>query len=284
MPRESTLKILRSVTAAATPSGLTAGELAVNLVDRKLFVGGTAGSNITFLDSSAVVTSFNGITGDVTGVTAGGANTFTALNSFSAGISASGATFSGLVTASGGVLTDSIFPLAGYGGAGTLYINGSTGGGGAVSTTYIGDWAGEGNGTYLVVDDTNAQINLYNPVVTSSTVTVGTGAGLVNCVSVTFGTTAANQLITSLTKTAYRSAEFFVQASTAGGAYEALKIAALHDGSNTWNTQYGVIRSGASLGTYTTTIAGGGAGSLRLRVTPTTVDTTYKVMITALPL
>ena len=99
MPRESTIKIQRSDTAAVTPSGLTAGELAVNLVDRKLFIGGTAGSNITFLDASAVVTSFNGITGAVTGITAGGANTFTALNSFSAGISASGATFSGNISA-----------------------------------------------------------------------------------------------------------------------------------------------------------------------------------------
>ena len=100
MPRESTIKIQRSDTAAVTPSGLTAGELAVNLVDRKLFIGGTAGSNITFLDASAVVTSFNGITGAVTGITAGGANTFTALNSFSAGLSAAGgATFSGNISA-----------------------------------------------------------------------------------------------------------------------------------------------------------------------------------------
>ena len=90
MPRESTIKIQRSDTPDATPSGLTAGEIAVNLADRKLFVGGTNESNITFLDSSAVVTSFNGITGAVSGITAGGANTFTALNSFSAGISAAG--------------------------------------------------------------------------------------------------------------------------------------------------------------------------------------------------
>ena len=73
-----------------------------------------------------------------------------------------------------------------------------------------------------------------------------------------------------------------MQASTAGGAYEALRITALHDGSSTWNTQYGVIRSGASLGTYSTILHGPGL-QLRLRVTPTTVDTTYKVMITALP-
>ena len=61
------------------------------------------------------VVSFNGITGAVTGVTAGGANTFTALNSFSAGISAAGgvtfsgtfsgatASFSKLLSASAGV-------------------------------------------------------------------------------------------------------------------------------------------------------------------------------------
>ncbi len=60
------------------------------------------------------VHSFNGLTGAVTGVTVGGANVFTALNSFNAGISAAGgvtlsgtlsgatATFSNLVTGNGG--------------------------------------------------------------------------------------------------------------------------------------------------------------------------------------
>ena len=43
------------------------------------------------------VSSFNGVTGAVTGITAGGTNTFTQLNTFSAGISASGATFNGTV-------------------------------------------------------------------------------------------------------------------------------------------------------------------------------------------
>ena len=61
------------------------------------------------------VISFNGITGAVTGITAGGENVFTSLNSFSAGISAAGgvtfsgtfsgatASFSKLLTASGGL-------------------------------------------------------------------------------------------------------------------------------------------------------------------------------------
>jgi len=71
------------------------------------------------------VTSFNGLTGAVTGVTVGGANTFTALNSFNAGISASGGvtfagTFSGatgsfsrLLTASAGISAASGVTLAG---------------------------------------------------------------------------------------------------------------------------------------------------------------------------
>ena len=41
---------------------------------------------------------FNGLTGSVTGVTVGGANIFTALNTFNAGIGASGASFTGTVT------------------------------------------------------------------------------------------------------------------------------------------------------------------------------------------
>jgi len=75
-------------------------------------VSGATGS-VTITNTG--VQSFNGLTGAVTGVTAGGANTFTALNSFGAGISAAGGvTFSGafsgttgsfskLLTASGGL-------------------------------------------------------------------------------------------------------------------------------------------------------------------------------------
>jgi hypothetical protein len=52
-----------------------------------------SGTNITGL-----VSSFNGLTGAVSGVTVGGTNVFTALNSFSVGISAAGATFSAPIT------------------------------------------------------------------------------------------------------------------------------------------------------------------------------------------
>ena len=74
------LRIKRRTADATAPAGLTAGEMAINLVDKKLYVGGTAGTNTIFLDSTAVA-----------GLST--ANTFTALNSFNAGISASGGTF-----------------------------------------------------------------------------------------------------------------------------------------------------------------------------------------------
>ena len=163
-------------------------------------------------------------------------------------------------------------------------------------TVRIGDPLGEDTGQYMYYDQGEGtlyggNLNFAGSGSFSSTVsigdyaTIGAGGGLVDSVSTTLGTTAANQTISqSLNYGIRRSAEFFVQASTAGGAYEALKIMMIHNGTTTYNTQYGVVRSGATLGTYTTTLAVvDSEQKILLRVTPTTVNTTYKVMITALP-
>jgi len=77
------LKIKRRTADATAPSGLTAGELAVNTVDNKLYVGNGSG-NIIYLDSTAVVTSVNGATGAISNV----AVTTTALSQFAATTSA----------------------------------------------------------------------------------------------------------------------------------------------------------------------------------------------------
>ena len=81
----ATLKIKNSSTPTTAPTGLTAGEMAVNLADKKLYIGGTGATNTIFLDSTAVAV-------------LGTANTFTTLQTFSAGISASGVTFTGLIS------------------------------------------------------------------------------------------------------------------------------------------------------------------------------------------
>lgn len=76
-----------STTPGSSPSGLTTGELAVNLADRDLYVGGTAGT--TYLTG---VKSFNGQTGAVQGVSA--ANGLTGAVTWAAG--------TGLQVSSGG--------------------------------------------------------------------------------------------------------------------------------------------------------------------------------------
>ena len=54
MSREEIIRIFRSETIGATPSGMTAGELATNLADRKLFIGGSQGDNIAFMAISSI--------------------------------------------------------------------------------------------------------------------------------------------------------------------------------------------------------------------------------------
>ena len=62
------IKIKYKAASGSLPTGLTAGELAINLTDREMWVGGTSGAIIRLAGLSA--------------------NTFTALNTFNAGISA----------------------------------------------------------------------------------------------------------------------------------------------------------------------------------------------------
>jgi hypothetical protein len=200
------------------------------------------------------------------------------------GISAGTGVFSSYITTVDMNISNAI-----YGPVGNNYIDFSDG------TVRIGDPLGNDTGYYIYYEQ--ADNTLYGGVLNFSTAnftdtvsiatnaTIGAGLGLVDSASTALGTTAANQTISeTIPSGSYRSVEFFVQASTAGGAYEALKIMVLHDGTNTYNTQYGVIRSSGSLGAYTTTLAIVDVESrIRLRVTPTTANTTYKVMITALP-
>ena len=77
-----------------------------------------SGSYWKSLGGTDYVSSFNGLTGAVGGVTTSVANTFTALNSFSAGISASGATFGANVYMAGDlVVTGRIVTSTGLFGA-----------------------------------------------------------------------------------------------------------------------------------------------------------------------
>jgi hypothetical protein len=119
---------------STTPAGLTVGESAMNTSTNQIYLGGTGGtvlvggevtggvdmgagsavsanriptqSGVYNYVRNSTVTSFNGLTGAVGGVCAAQANTFTALNTFNAGISAAGGvTFAGDIAVQGGDIT-----------------------------------------------------------------------------------------------------------------------------------------------------------------------------------
>ena len=86
----ATIKVKNSVTSGSNPSGLTFGELAVNIADRKIYIGNAVGSTITIHDQNNIVTSVNGATGAITNVAkTNEGNTFSVQQVFNAGITAS---------------------------------------------------------------------------------------------------------------------------------------------------------------------------------------------------
>lgn len=107
---------------------------------------------------------------------------------YGAGISAGGATFSGVVKASAGVLTDSVVPLVGLGNGGILYLNTAETTGGGGSKTWIGDVNGDNNATYITVDDVAGElfisagggIHLYGTIDTNSTAYFGSTVTVAN--------------------------------------------------------------------------------------------------------
>jgi hypothetical protein len=185
------------------PSGLTFGELAFDATNKRLYIGITGG-NALLANTDGGVASFNGLTGAVTGVTLGGTNVFTALNSFNAGISASNITTDYLVVAGGstfGAAVDHVFGLSNRG----LKINAGKGsseilsygnealsinamGGNSTLELYgryvaVGD-DGNNDGTQIVVDDNTATIVLYGAGETK--IQTSGGLGLYNEFSLKF--------------------------------------------------------------------------------------------------
>jgi hypothetical protein len=112
---------------------------------------GTSAWVNTAITSLPLVSSFNGLSGAVTGVTTSVANTFTALQTFNTGISAAGATFNGDLYV-GNIISNDPNPTY------PLYINNK-----GTSQTYIGDVDGNGQSTYMFVNDDAAEITLTAP-------------------------------------------------------------------------------------------------------------------------
>jgi len=131
-------------------------------------VGISAGTNITITQSGNTLTiassggasitnyveSFNGLTGAVTGVTVGGVNTFTQVNTFSAGISAAGSTFAST--------TNTLDVIASTEGAGLRIARATSGVGSRIGGIRLGRSATSSLNTYI--EGSSGTFSLYNGV------------------------------------------------------------------------------------------------------------------------
>lgn len=90
-------------------------------------------------------------------------------------------------------------------------------------------------------------------------------------------TTSSNQVIDTFPVSGYRSVKYLVQMSHASAGYHSTEVLLIHDGTNTYQTEYATIYTASSLGTIDSDIS---AGSVRILVTPTNANTTVKTIRT----
>jgi len=183
----------------------------------------------------------------------------------------------------------------------TIYTNAQANTGNAVITLTSAYQANVGAGLITVTSDYQANVGAglitkvdkagdvmtgglsANGAIIGSSLTANTTATInTNAVyESTAVTTAANTQFTldSFSTTAYRSAKYLVQISS-GSSYELLEMTLIHDGTTVYLSQYGNIKTGATLGVFDATIS---TGTLSLLATPNNAVTTFKTAITLIP-
>lgn len=102
--------------------------------------------------------------------------------------------------------------------------------------------------------------------------------GGVRSVTLTTSTTTADQVLDSISASTYRSVKYQIQV-TSSTNYHVTEVIVVHDGTDTYVTEYGTVTTAGTLATFTADVSG---GNLRLLTTPTNAVTTYKVIATAI--
>lgn len=182
------INIAAGTSISVTPSGNT---LTI------AYTGGGGGGGPTMY-----VESFNGLTGAVTGVTTGTANTFVALQSFTSGISASGGvTFAGTLQGTTANFTGLVSSTVGFSGAATNLTGNASGMTAGTATriiatatnsasTFYPTFVGGAGNTGLFIDPTIGPLS-YIPSTATLKLTnldVGAGALTINSTQVTAST------------------------------------------------------------------------------------------------
>ena len=101
--------------------------------------------------------------------------------------------------------------------------------------------------------------------------------GLISSV-VTTTTTTSESSIDSFSASDYRSAKYQIQIAQ-GSNYHTTEVNIVHDGSDSYGTEYGTIKTGSSLSTFNTDISG---GNVRLLATPASSSSTVFKLVRTL--
>ena len=218
-------------------------------------IGGTLTyEDVTNIDSVGVVTARLGV--NVTGgqITVGAA--------FSVGQA-------GVVTASsfvGNLTGDVTGDVTGNADTATL----------ATTATYAVNAGLATEATYAITAGVSTNVNGGIATVTSLVLP----EGLISS-GVTTTTTTSESSLDSFSASSYRSAKYQIQI-TQGSSYNITEISLVHDGSDSYGTEYGTVRTGISLASFNTDIDG---GNVRLLATPaSSSSTTFKLVRTLIEL
>ncbi|RPG31761.1 MAG: hypothetical protein CBB72_011385 [Muricauda sp. TMED12] len=130
----------------------------------------------------------------------------------------------------------------------------------ATNGTYIALTTSAENGDVIEVESFG-RASIVNNDVFSST-------------STSLTTTSANQVVDYFPAATYRSAEYLVSASHGSAGYHTTKVLLMHDGTNTYISEYGTIYTNASLLSLSSDFT---SGNVRLVCTPVNTNTTIKI-------
>jgi hypothetical protein len=148
----------------------------------------------------------------------------------------------------------------------------------------ISSWPGTGGASYVgvitaagFVGDGSLLTNLPagGGIATAARTIVSNEALILTGVTTT--TTSSETPVDTFSTSTYRSAKYFIQI-TEGTSYHTTEISVVHDGTATYNTEYGTLKNNQLLSTFDTDI---NTGNVRLLATPTSSSsTTFKIVRT----
>lgn len=253
-----------NTTNVSNTSYIDAGELAVNLTDRKLFTSnGSAyfevGSNLSTLTVNSIVA--NGVTGNAGQVLAtNGTDVYWTTQTGGAGAN-SLKVYTYNITTNTTVITGAdansntlLYTL----GLESVFVNG-------VRLTAANDYTRTDTSTITLSSNTVngdvVEVMAFNPI------QILDGANTATTVS------TANTLVDSFPKATYRTAKYYIQISS-NSQYHASEVLLIHNDANVFFTEYSVISSNNSLGIVSANVNG---ANIDLLVAPTYANSTINI-------